>query len=414
MRLYFSLLTLLTLLEVHSQGMKQAVARAKNDNTSTRAYRLFGSRGRVLRLDDEERAWLTQNKAWTLGAETMKWASAADSCAYDADYLYPALTWGAMVGNYNGTQMPIDQTQESRVGWVYTAYGRFDRPLWRSRRWMGGYGLGLGVGWATRTFHPLRQTNNRLVGAHANIFFSLSLWTSYRFAPHWSVDAALLFAHHSNGAAARPNKGINYCAPQLGLTYHVGTTENSRTDAGKTARGQRTMVKRWLFPTHIGVGGKALQEEYLQGLRQPDRLDEYYKHGHYRYHPSLSLASSVLYRYALRWASGVGMDVNYASGAKAIERIDQEHQTGHKHSPFSLGVALRHEAYYRHWAATISLGAYLYRRMGATAEWEEKPYYERVGIRYYAQEGASWYVGAEVKAHSTKADFAEVVVGYRF
>ena len=121
-----------------------------------------------------------------------------------------------------------------------------------------------------------------------------------------------------------------------------------------------------------------------------------------------------MYRYARRWSSGVGVDLFYASAARRIRQLDQAAgHTDERHSPWSVGIAAKHEVWWHQFALTMSLGVYLYRHMGFTARDEEKPYYERIGIKYEIPHMHGLTIGANVKAHLTKADQTEITLGIR-
>ena len=85
-----------------------------------------------------------------------------------------------------------------------------------------------------------------------------------------------------------------------------------------------------------------------------------------------------------------------------------------RHSPWSFGLGLRHEAYYHRLSLDMALGVYLYRHMGASAKEIEKPYYERIGIFYTIPRLHHLRVGCSVKAHLTKADLTEIVISLPF
>lgn len=125
----------------------------------------------------------------------------------------------------------------------------------------------------------------------------------------------------------------------------------------------------------------------------------------------MALQANVMCRYARRWASGFGADVFYGSYSHRVEELDQLHGiTDVSHSPWSVGLAAKHEAFYHNLSLAMSLGVYLYREMGSSAKEIEKPYYERIGIHYAMPRLGGLKVGANVKAHLTKADYTELVV----
>ena len=88
----------------------------------------------------------------------------------------------------------------------------------------------------------------------------------------------------------------------------------------------------------------------------------------------------LMWRYARRWASGIGADISYGTYADRVRDLDEAAGRSLPHSPWSFGLGLRHEAYYHRLSLDMALGVYLYRHMGASAKEIEKPYYERIGI----------------------------------
>ena len=60
----------------------------------------------------------------------------------------------------------------------------------------------------------------------------------------------------------------------------------------------------------------------------------------------------------------------------------------------------------------VSLGFYLYRKMGTWTKELEKPYYERIGLNYGFPKLNGLKIGINVKAHRFKADLTELLVSY--
>ena len=126
-----------------------------------------------------------------------------------------------------------------------------------------------------------------------------------------------------------------------------------------------------------------------------------------------SLQAGVLYRYARRWASGLGLDLFYGTYSDRVAQLDASKGITMRHSPWSLGIAARHEVFYGRLSLRMALGYYLYRHMGSHAKQIEKPYYERIGLHYQIPGCERLSVGFNVNAHLTKADFTELQLSYR-
>ena len=118
-----------------------------------------------------------------------------------------------------------------------------------------------------------------------------------------------------------------------------------------------------------------------------------------------------MYRYARRWASGLGLDVYYGSYYRHVRDLDCEAGKTCSHSPWSVGISAKHSVFYHNLSLDMALGVYLFRQMGASAKVIEKPYYERIGIFYSFPRLAGLRIGASVNAHFTKADLTEIIIG---
>lgn len=395
-----------------------AALAAQTDTTRHWGFGFDVAAGNVVRADRYEQLWLHENRAVVVGAEARYHTQPADSDAFARDYGYPVLAFGLRYGAYSGVRMRkfpapdwgmaemADYT--SRMGDILTLHATFERPLLRSRRWQLDYTIGSGVGYGRHPYHPNGNVDNELIGSRWLLYFAAGLHATWRMAPHWGLRAGLDFAHHSNGALNRPNKGVNLVAPTVGVVYfpqeHFAGTMQPR-------RPRAPFVGYWYGTFTLGFGGKTLLDDWLitQYATPPSAPD--YRTAHFRIHPSYTVQADLMRRYARRWASGVGFDLFYASCAGRIAEIDAARGLDYRHSPWSVGIAAKHAVFFHNFSLQMSLGCYLFRRMGFEAEYEEKPYYERIGIHYTFPRLHGLTIGCNVKAHATKADFTEIVIG---
>ena len=118
----------------------------------------------------------------------------------------------------------------------------------------------------------------------------------------------------------------------------------------------------------------------------------------------------MMYRYAHRWASGIGIDLFYGDYYKRAQELNERYNHTEKLSPWSLGICVKHEVFYHRLSLAMSAGYYLHRKMGELARQQEKSYYERIGINYVIPGLGGIKIGAHVKAHLTKADLTELVI----
>lgn len=396
------------------------------------AFALRYTAGRVLALDSYVKSWLKEKETHSASIE-MQWdmhqkavayarqhaeAPEPDWLAYARDYNYPTFTLGLRYNFNHGTtmhrdakdwgeDMEVDYT--TRLGDVVTPYGRFDRPLWRTRHWGGGYYMGAGCGYSMTHYDKEHNIDNELIGTHFNIFFTAGLFVDWFFAKDVALEAGIDFAHHSNGALYRPNKGSNYLGPFVGLKYAPQASETRTQRPAATMAAEEPWRKHPLFAeVSLGVGAKTLSEDWQNTQFSHNPQDPDYRTGDFNVYGAFSLQADLMYRYARRWASGLGVDVFYGDYAERVQYWEDKLEAPTHISPWSLAVALKHEAYYGRLSVRVGIGYYLYRHMGTVAKLVEQPYYERVGLFYTLSKKTGLSVGFSVNAHKTRADFTEL------
>ena len=367
----------------------------------------------TLTLDKEPRIW-TKTK------DTHSWAAQINVTptknAYAHDYNYPTFSFGLRYHLNHGTTMhrddpwgeaqPVNYT--SKLGNFLTLYGTFNRPLYRSKHWQWGYYLGTGIAYTSLKYNQKNDIDNEYIGSHLNIYFNAGLYGQVKIAKEWSVKGGLDFAHHSNGAMARPNKGANYFGPFVGLVYEP--QQATSPIAKRNTEATQPFQKYWFTEFTLGLGGKTLLEEWLQTQFNTPQGQPDYRKEHFTYYGAYSFHTHILYRYARRWASGIGVGLFYGEYAHRIARMDKENgHTDEKHSPWSASIEARHEVYYGNVSVRLTLGYYLYRHMGYSANHGlEYPYHEQVGVFYSFPKLKGLTLGFSVNAHATKADFTEL------
>lgn len=395
--------------------------RASNDNDSLSrhtGFQVYVNPAWQIAMDEYERKWLRDKQALVIGAELNYSALPSDSDAFAEDYNYPTLSLGLKYSLNHGVTMRrtadpawgkaqmVDY--DSRLGNILTLYLNFSRPLLRRGRWQLDYSLRAGVGYNSHYYNKTDAIDNELIGAAFSIYFGASLTASYQFSRDWGLTAGLLYGHHSNGALARPNKGENHFGPFVGLRY-APYDEPVRQ---RTASARRPFDKYWYAMLRLGLGGKTLNEDFQLTQFYTDPSDPDYRTEDFRLYAAYSLQADVMYRYARRWASGIGLDIFYGTYDKRVATLDEAAGLHERHSPWSVGIAARHEVYYHNLSLDMALGYYLYRHMGANAREVEQPYYERIGIFYTFPRLGGLRIGGSVKAHRTKADLTELIVAF--
>lgn len=375
--------------------------------------------GMAITADEYEKKWL-KNKT-CMAVQVGMWYAALpqDSDAYAQDYGCPVFTAGLRYHLNRGVTMHWDQDPAwgllepadytSKMGTILTGFASFAHPLLRIRHWEADYTLSAGIGYFKEKYNTYNAIDNELIGSRWLIYFGASFGAAYHICPDWGIRAGLEFCHHSNGALNRPNKGANVIGTTIGLVYEPYYPVLAAAPKGISRKPFR---RYWFSEIALGVGAKTLNEDWqLTQFRTPPDAPNYRTSEFHRY-PAYSLQGSLLYRYARRWASRLGVDDFYDPYADHVVDIYRQQGIYIKHSPWLYGLSAKHRVYYHNLSVDMSLGWYLYRHMGDNARQVETPYYERIGLHYAIQKLGGLSVGIDVKAHYTKADYTEVIIGW--
>ena len=389
------------------------------DSVSHIGYAVDFSPGRIVKADEWVKKWLKDNDMFSVGAEMRYSTLPSDSDAYADAYNYPEFSCGLKFGDYNsvvmhkdasplwGKAVPVDYN--SRMGCIYTLYGSFVRPLYRTPHWTFDYSLSSGVGYCARPYNNIDNVDNEIIGSHLLIFFGAGLHATYRVMPHFGLRAGVEFMHHSNGALARPNKGANVLATSLAIVYYPYDYTIRRINLPDRIR---YFKPYWYMDLGLGIGGKTLFEEWNISQYQTNPGEAGYRKANFHIYTTYSFQADFMRRYSRRWASGLGVDLFYGQYANRVKALEERGGIDCKHSPWSVGVSGKHEMFYHNLSLAVSLGVYLYREMGSSAKDVEQVYYERLGIFYHFPALGGLTVGGNVKAHKTKADYTEFVVRF--
>ena len=382
---------------------------------------VVGSPSRALVMDGFQRKWQKGKSNGSLALELSYTSLPSDSNQYAADFGYPTLSLGMKYAWNHGVTMRRTADPDwgmaemvdydSYMGNTVMLYGRFARPFHRGKRWEIDYSFDFGVGYSATKYHPDNNVDNELIGSHWLIYFGAGLHATYRVAPQWGLRMGIDYWHLSNGALNRPNKGANFLGPSLGVVYYPYYEQVLHPDPLLRSHHFKGY---WFARAALSLGAKTLNEEWQRTQFHTPKGDPEYRTDQFTLYPAYALQLDVMRRYALRWASGIGLDVFYGSYNHRVKHIDQAAGSTVDHSPWSVGIAAKHEVYYGRVRLHMSLGFYLFRRMGENAKEVEQPYYERIGLHYELPHMGGLSIGANVQAHRTKADLTEIVITYPF
>lgn len=340
---------------------------------------------------------------------------------------YPVLNVGLSIARMGHLQF-ADKTKFPNL---YTLYGSFERSLLRRRLVSLGYQLDFGATYNPGRYDPIENPGNNWLSSPFMAYFGAGVFAKLHIGKRWEVGADFMFRHYSNGRLALPNEAINALGGGIFAKYRLTDYEYARYKgkANKTSDFEKGMQ----YMITLGGSVHTCQAEWNvyaydhSDPEKPAKAPSKEEAASLKAHPKFSLSFDALYRYSLRYATGLGVDMFYSSNMKELEAADrilygdEAVEACPGYSPISIGVAVVQEIYWRNFAVHIAIGAYPYRHKGVNdKELNEKFddrergwHYEKAGFRYYFPRLGNTYAGFAIKSHSIKAEYLEFSVGIR-
>ena len=321
-----------------------------------------------------------------------------DNCQYARAFGFPMFSVGISVANMGDFKF----VDNSKFPVLTALYGSFERSLLRRKYFSCGYQLDFGLAYNPERYDPVASPANNWLSSPVMAYFGAGAFAKLHVGKHWEVGANAMFRHFSNGRTGLPNEALN--AVGVGIFARYRLDEYDYKEYAMAPKGKYQYKKGMQYAVVLGTGIHTCQAEWNK------------------------YAFDATYRYSLRYATGIGVDLFYSSNMKELEAADRilygdeavENSPGY--SPISIGLAVVQEVYYRNFAIHIAIGAYPYRKKGVNdKELNEKMddrergwHYEKAGFRYYFPKFGDTFLGFAIKSHSIKAEYLEFSAGVRF
>ena len=391
-------------------------------HVSAQAIEAGYGKGAVLKFDD----WMTNDALKEQDAQSF-WLGyiyqthAKEDCGYASDFNYPAFTFGLLVSDFNKVRLrynprgtrPIDY--DSRCGTSFTAYASIRRAFFRTRSgWSADYRFGNGIGYNTHIYNRYNNVDNILLGSRLAVYFDVAFALNYRYR-QYEFFVGPEFRHLSNGGVMRPNKGINKAGIGVGIRYHLQPHDSISFKRIHKPFDEKRMYVNIAYSSGLrGSQGEWLYDanNYIWKDNDVENV-KYGKDGYRLCHYHL-VSTDLMFRYARRYASGIGVDALYEPYNRDVE-IQNPKADRSDMPKWSFGIAAKHEVFFRRISMQVALGWYLSRPFNDFSNTaDEYPFYERVGLRY----NLPWLdnsisVGYNIYAHLTKAYGTELVIDFK-
>ena len=387
-------------------------------------------------IEDIRPTPLTNNGYMTYEAAVGFQTKPGSGCQYAEAFGFPMLSVGLSVASMGDFRME----DNTRFPNLYSVFGSFERSLLRTGAFSMGYQFDFGATYNPGRYDPVNSPSNNWLSTPFMAYFGAGVFAKFHIGKHWEVGADFMFRHYSNGRLALPNEALNALGGGLFARYRLEEYDNgnyrtyTKVANPEFDRGMQYMIT-------LGTGFHTCQGEWRAYVENEIKVkdpglspeEKQVAASKLKAHPKFSLSFDALYRYALRYATGIGLDLFYSTNMKELAASDKVLYSQEAidacpgYSPLSVGIAVVQEVYWRNLAVHVAIGAYPYRHKGVNPssavtetdkllmedDRERGWHYEKAGLRYYFPKLGNTFVGFAIKSHSIKAEYLEFSVGIR-
>lgn len=343
---------------------------------------------------------------------------------WQQSYNYPSI--GAIFA-YNHNTLDSVRYEVRENGQIVTKYGGIGEfftlgafmngPFYRWKHWSFDYDIIFGCDFFTKW-------GNEMIGSMMNFHMSLDLGPTIRLTDNLDLAARFLFQHSSNAATFLPDYGVNSHQVRLALRYHPNGNkikDVEERDFGKFEKQNNLFVS-------VGPG-------WLQTYSRKENQLPY--ETPFFFATTLRAGFSRQFCQKLRW--DVGLDGCWTGETKMrYELLNEKDKPSDPNDPnykynfwrsTHLAASADVEVCFGRFSFCVGGAYYLThgiyagtgqkRSWGADLnDWEKarmpemyKPYYERVGFKFYIGKEYRFYAGAFMKMHLSSIDHIEWTFG---
>lgn len=423
MRLLSIIWVLLSSLTAFCQSEKMDTLVDKTSLSRHWGYEAEVQAGQVLRLDKYQKAYMIGKSDYSAAFKFNHVSLPSDSDAFAHDYHYPTFSIVGKFSKNNGATMHRDEDfphwddlsddyyelapYNTHLGNSFAIFGSFAYPLYRGTRWEFDLCVNLGLAYSASKYDRQSSVDNDMIGSHVLFYAGGSVNATYRFAPSWGIKAGLDYWHISNGSTRMPNRSANILGPTLGVVYYPYYETLLKE---RQAYIPPQFKPYWYLNFKGGIGAKTCFEDWERTQYQITKNHPDWRTEDFTLYSVASFQADAMYRYARIGAIGGGIDIQYNSCYAHIRDIDAEKGINCEHNPWEIALDVKHTLFYGNVSFALGGGIYLYKHMGDYSNRHDPIFFNRIGVHYTFPKLHDLTAGIEVKAHLTKADFAEFVV----
>ena len=242
---------------------------------------------------------------------------------------------------------------------------------------------GSGVSYLTRPFEDSENPQNYFYSSHIGFNLQLGYQISFTLNDFWTVNAALMMNHISNGGMKKPNRGMNF--PGVDISFRYSTKKLTLPDFNKNESIDKRL-KYWIQPfTFVQTGA------WDYGFDIENK-------------PGIGLNLAALKPLSRLSQLGIGVEMVYDG---LFKEYDQKIEFV-RFDPFSCAVNIQHNLVFKKAVFTNLVGYYIYRQH----PFQNHQFYQRYSLHFKMSERI--YPGISLKTHGSAAEYLAISIATLF
>ena len=191
---------------------------------------------------------------------------------------------------------------------LYSLYGSFERSILKRRYVSAGYLLNFGATYNPGKYDPVNNPGNNWLDSPFMAYFGAGVFAKVHIGKRWEAGANVMFRHFSNGRLSLPNEALNAIGVGIFARYRLADYDYQKYT--KKYNFVRNWDKGMQYMLVVGGGVHTSQADWNAHVEsQTDPVKKAEAAASLKAHPKFSLGFDALYRYSMRYATGIGVDL---------------------------------------------------------------------------------------------------------
>lgn len=268
---------------------------------------------------------------------------------------------------------------------------------WNHLHW--NYWTNFGISFNSNIYQYPEYTNPSL-SSKTNMYIGVGTSINYELSKHWDIGLGIGLHHFSNGATNTPNKGQNFGAPQLSISYRPNERDTKISDSVKNEKYDR-------FNTVELSGFYGRKEAHYKGVNRTTLPDPYsgFKYNIY----GLEALYTKQFSYKSSWGIGLGLiyDEEYNYNMFVNNGVLYQEKSS-DNNRYLISIFPTYRLNMSRMKIDFSMGYYPFKKK---EEYNEYKFFQRVALRYFVTDRLFLSFGINASDFH-RANYLEWKMGY--